>query len=105
MSSDKSFMQHGQFIAKIIQHMAPGAQLTLIRVLDDYGGTDLRSIIYGLWLVSRAGNASSTIVNMSLTLEPPTECLEYLTLHGGTGEPGHDVTDLINTLPPDGPTS
>jgi hypothetical protein len=78
LPTNMSFAQHGVFVAKIIQHLAPQATLELIRVLGNYGGGDLRSIIYGLFYVYQQGNLSHTIVNMSLTLQPPTECLPFL---------------------------
>jgi Subtilase family len=81
-SSRCSFVRHGEFVAKIIQHVAPGATLYLKGVLDNYGAADVRSLIYGLYQVlmdqvkvAGSPDGSHTIVNLSLTIEPPTECL------------------------------
>lgn len=72
-----SFLRHGEFVAKIIQHLAPGANLHLIGVLDNYGASDVRSLLYGLYkvLLATSQQGSGTTINLSLTAEPPTECL------------------------------
>jgi Subtilase family len=77
LPTDLSFKQHGQFVAKIFQHQAPGAKLLLIRVLNDFGAADVRSLLYGLYQVYTLtqGNPAHTVVNMSLSIEPPTACL------------------------------
>ncbi len=66
-----------------------GAPPELIRVLGDHGGTDLRSLMYGLDQVSTRPNwsPSNTLVNMSLALEPPTECLPNI-VHNTDGVRG-----------------
>jgi hypothetical protein len=78
-----SFPQHGQFVAKIIQHQSPGADLHLIRVLNDYGAADERSLIYGLQQVftQTMGRGASVVVNLSLTFPLPTGCLPQIWQH------------------------
>ena len=110
--SDTSFELHGEFAAKIIQHIAPGANLHLIRVLDDFGAADLRSLLYGLDQVMNdtGENGSNTIVNLSLSLDPITQCLPSVvsnpdttltqtTTYGTTssGEPITPVTQVNST--------
>jgi hypothetical protein len=79
-STKCSFLRHGEFVAKIIQHIAPKANLHLIGVLDNYGATDVRSLLYGLYQVvtMTSQQGSGVIVNLSLDIEPPTECLPII---------------------------
>jgi hypothetical protein len=75
--TDCTFMRHGEYVAKIIQHIAPKATLHLIGALNNYGAADVRSILYGLYQVMNdtSQNGSGIIVNLSLDIVPPTECL------------------------------
>jgi hypothetical protein len=118
LPTDLSFKQHGQFVAKIIQHQAPGATLRLIRVLNDFGAADVRSLLYGLYQVytQPGGDPAHTVVNMSLSIEPPTACLPTIwdtwtnedilnnpfrnqsTSSAGDG-PTYPVTDVFDKCP------
>jgi hypothetical protein len=75
---------HGIFVAGIIRDIAPGAEIHLIRVLDDVGMGDLLAITDVLaalpsWL-HREQQDRPLVVNLSLTLDIPTrkEMIETL---------------------------
>jgi hypothetical protein len=90
-----SFARHGLFIAAILHHLAPKAKLHLIQVLNEAGATDVRSLIYGLQVVYGSGSTpGKTFVNMSLTLQPPTDCLVALWNSPPTTTPNYTFTEL-----------
>ncbi len=75
---------HGLFISEIIHHSAPGAQIRLIRVLDDDGVGDLRAFLFalqGIEFESQQFNLPKTnggypiVINASLDFGPPADCL------------------------------
>jgi hypothetical protein len=74
-------VDHGLFISGLIHQAAPGAQIRLVRVLNDYGVGDLRSILTGVQTVAehpgQLGIASTQriVVNMSLSFGPSASCL------------------------------
>jgi hypothetical protein len=99
--TDLSFEQHGQFIATIIQHQAPGADVRLIRVLNNFGASDVRSLIYGLHEVYTLtnGSATHTVVNMSLAVEPPTACLSTIWDGARNGQSQYAPNGLLKGCP------
>jgi len=76
-----NIVDHGLFISGLIHQAAPGAQIRLVRVLNDYGVGDLRSILTGVQTVAehpaQLGIASTQriVVNMSLSFGPSASCL------------------------------
>lgn len=74
-------VDHGLFISGLIHEAAPRAQIRIVRVLNDYGVGDLRSILMGLQTVANhpdqlhLDRSRSIIVNMSLSFGPPADCL------------------------------
>jgi hypothetical protein len=112
MQSACSFVRHGEFVAKLIQHIAPDARLSLIGVLNNYGAADVRSLIYGLYQVAQATRQppAQTIINLSLSIEPPTECLPAIwkgspevsqtsTLNFPSHSPLHGPSTVVTTWP------
>jgi hypothetical protein len=69
-----SIREHGVFISAIIHHLAGGATVHLIRVLNDYGVGDLQSLATGLAMVQQ-NTSSPVFVNLSLDIVPPLGCL------------------------------
>ena len=64
---------HGLAIAGLIRDVAPKARIRLVRVLNDYGGGDLYSLLAALSDLEReavAGHIRRLIINLSLTMLP-----------------------------------
>jgi hypothetical protein len=61
---------HGLYIAAIIHHLAPCAEIHELAVLNDYGAGDFASLAWGLSKVS-----SDAIVNLSLETAAPADLL------------------------------
>jgi Subtilase family len=85
------FREHGLFVSDLIHHIAPQANIRLIRVLNDYGVGDLQALFDGFQLISQEHHQGA-IVNLSLGLAPPPKCLQSIwknltnweNLYGGT---------------------
>ena len=72
---------HGVFVTGLIRDVAPGAQIRLIRILNDYGGGDLYNIYAALTdleveLIS--GNIRRLVINLSLNIMPDIRRLPYV---------------------------
>jgi hypothetical protein len=72
--SSMSIREHGVFISAIIHHLAGGATVHLIRVLNDHGVGDLQSLATGLAMVQQ-NTSDPVLVNLSLDIVPPLGCL------------------------------
>lgn len=71
------FQSHGLAVAAVIHHLAPQVPIVMRTVLNQYGVGDfqtLLSVLQSIWLNTNA-LGSGTIINMSLTIEPPPECI------------------------------
>jgi hypothetical protein len=75
-----SIATHGLFVSALIHHLAPAARIHLRRVLNDYGVGDLQTLLDALAQIreENPNDSKDVIINMSLTLEPPAECLAKL---------------------------
>lgn len=71
------FREHGLFVSDLIHHIAPQANIRLIRVLNDYGVGDLQALFDGFQLISQEHHQGA-IVNLSLGLAPPPKCLQSI---------------------------
>ncbi|HZQ36168.1 MAG TPA: S8 family serine peptidase, partial [Dehalococcoidia bacterium] len=71
---------HGLFVAGIVQEMAPNAQLTVYRVLDDYGVGDLATVATAIQDAQRAAKQGGfkLVLNLSLGVAPPIWLMEAL---------------------------
>ena len=72
---------HGVFVTGLIRDVAPGAQIRLIRILNDYGGGDLYNIYAALTdleveLIS--GPIRRLVINLSLNIMPDIRRLPYV---------------------------
>ncbi len=77
------FKEHGVFVSELIHHRAPGATVVLMHTLDDYGVSDLWTLDAALSAVlsdaaGRNATPDQVIVNLSLSIEPPPECLSNI---------------------------
>ena len=76
-----NIVDHGLFISGLIHQAAPGAQIRLVRVLNDYGVGDLRSILTAVDTVANHPDqldidpSQRIVVNMSLSFGPSASCL------------------------------
>jgi hypothetical protein len=78
---------HGLAVGELIHHQASGAQLVLMPVLNEYGIGTLQTLLTGLHHVQTHAHdngvdASRVLVNMSLSVEPPTQCLMHIWQNG-----------------------
>lgn len=104
-STPYSIVDHGLFASELIHWIAPTAQIRLIRVLNDYGIGDLRSIAVALHSIINdrqqfnltADASTPIIVNMSLNFGPSLDCLN------GIWTAWHDQGDLNVAGRPTGP--
>jgi hypothetical protein len=86
--TDPSIREHGLFITAMIHHVAPGANIHLIQVLNDYGVGDVNTVLNGLTAVYDAahdGKAGQIVLNLSLEMQPPYACMFSLWQPGGDG--------------------
>jgi Subtilase family len=83
----KDIRGHGLFASAIIHHLAPLATIHLVRVLDDYGVGDLRTLLEALSRIatSSATDPRNALVNLSLSIEPPPACLVQIWRSGYEG--------------------
>jgi hypothetical protein len=65
-----SLADHGLFVADIINDIAPGAELHVYRVIDDYGGTDLELVARAFRHAIHAARGRRIIINMSMGFGP-----------------------------------
>jgi len=72
---NEEFREHGLFVSALIHHIAPTAQIRLIRVLNDQGVGDLQALFNGLLQIMKE-HVQGAIVNMSLGVIPPPKCLK-----------------------------
>ncbi len=75
---------HGLSVAGLIRDVAPRAKIRLIRILNDYGGSDLYTLFAALTDLEREIVSSSSlrkvIINLSLTIMPDLRRLPYIWL-------------------------
>jgi hypothetical protein len=72
---------HGVFVVGLIRDLAPRAHIRLIRVLNDYGGSDLYSLFAALTDLERgmvSGSIPRLVINLSLTIMPDIRRLSYV---------------------------
>lgn len=76
-----NIVDHGLFISGQIHQAAPGAKIVLVRVLNDYGVGDLRSILTAVNTIANHPDqlgidpSQQIVVNMSLGFGPSAACL------------------------------
>lgn len=78
--SESWFTSHGLAVAELIHHLAPNAQVIMRTVLNDNGVGDLYTLLQVLQSVwnDPLSTAAATVINMSLTVEPPLACLSSI---------------------------
>jgi subtilase family protein len=72
---------HGIFVTGLIRDVAPGANIRLIRVLNDYGGGDLYNIyaaLTDLEIELLSGRIGRLVINLSLNIMPDIRRLPYV---------------------------
>lgn len=72
---------HGISVAGLIRDVAPHARIRLIRILNDYGGSDLYSLFAALTDLERelaSGAIRRLVINLSLTILPDIRRLPYI---------------------------
>ena len=72
---------HGLFVSGIIRDIAPRVRIRLIRILNDYGGSDLYNIFAALTDLEHelmAGTTRRLVLNLSLTIMPDSRRVPYL---------------------------
>jgi hypothetical protein len=72
---DTEEREHGLFVSDLIHHLAPQAQIQLLRTLNDHGYGDVVGLMERLGVVLSDSPPSGTIVNMSLSTVLSTSCL------------------------------
>ena len=78
---------HGLAVSELIHYRVPDAQIVLVPVLNQYGIGTLQTLLTGLHNVQTDAatnhlDPSSVLVNMSLSVEPPTRCIMDIWQHG-----------------------
>ncbi|HZU03324.1 MAG TPA: S8/S53 family peptidase [Ktedonobacteraceae bacterium] len=72
---------HGVSVVGLIRDIAPRTHIRLIRVLNDYGGSDLYSLFAALTDLERgmaSGSISRLVINLSFTIMPDIRRLPYI---------------------------
>jgi hypothetical protein len=72
---------HGLSVAGLIRDVAPRAQIRLLRVLNDYGASDLYPLFAALTDLERevvTGGVRRLVINLSLTIMPDQKRLPYI---------------------------
>ncbi len=72
---------HGLFVSGIIRDLAPRTHIRLVRILNDFGGSDLYSLFAILTDLEReliSGTIRRLVINLSLTIMPDIRRLPYL---------------------------
>jgi hypothetical protein len=62
---------HGLFVAGIVGDIAPGCDLRIIRVLNEWGAAYLSDLLFGLAELARMPLTGPVVANMSLTVRMP----------------------------------
>jgi hypothetical protein len=78
-----SEQDHGLFISEMIHHLAPGATITIVRMLNDYGIGDLQTLLTALQTIAfdpeQLGLTLDPnvpiVINLSLEFGPSVDCL------------------------------
>jgi hypothetical protein len=92
-------VDHGLYISGLIHLAAPGAQIRLARVLNDYGVGSLQGILAGLQTLANhpeeldIPQGSKIVINMSLGFGPPADCLVGVWDHWGDIQRTEDNAD------------
>jgi Subtilase family len=104
---DASWLKyHGLAVAELIHYHAPDAQIIVVPVLNQYGVGDLQALLAGLHAVqadaassqkdpSDKQELSKVLINMSLSIEPPTRCIFDIWEHGS-----RSTKDQTTTIDP-----
>ncbi len=74
---------HGLFLAGLIRDIAPRVPIRLIRMLNDYGGSDLYTLYAVLSDLERElsnGSIARLVLNLSITIMPDIRRLPYIWL-------------------------
>src|SRR3989441_1450210 len=72
---------HGVFVTGLIRDIAPAAHIRLIRILNDYGGSDLYNIFAALTDLEQelvSGAIRHLVINLSLNIMPDIRRLPYV---------------------------
>ena len=72
---------HGVFVTGLIRDVAPAAHIRLIRILNDYGGSDLYNIFAALTDLEQelfSGAIRHLVINLSLNIMPDVRRLPYV---------------------------
>ncbi len=72
---------HGISVVGLLRDVAPRARIRLVRVLNDYGGSDLYSLFAALTDLERemvSGSIRRLVINLSLTIMPDIRRLPYI---------------------------
>ena len=72
---------HGVSVVGLLRDVAPRARIRLVRVLNDYGGSDLYSLFAALTDLERemvSGSIRRLVINLSLTIMPDIRRLPYI---------------------------
>jgi len=72
---------HGVFVTGLIRDVAPAAHIRLIRILNDYGGSDLYNIFAALTDLEQelfSGAIRHLVINLSLNIMPDIRRLPYV---------------------------
>jgi subtilisin family serine protease len=73
-TSDGALFGHGTFVAGLIAHIAPGAWILPIKVLDEHGTGDTFYVAAG---ILHAIDAGADVLNLSLGTSVQTQILDY----------------------------
>jgi Subtilase family len=72
-----SLVDHGPFVAEIINKIAPRATISLYRVCDDYGVSDVKALFKAVnQAVAAQGPGQPLVLNLSLGVGPALELLD-----------------------------
>ena len=76
-----SMPDHGLFVAGLIRDIAPQARIRVIRILNDFGGSDLYNLFAALADLEQelaSGAIRRLVINLSLTIMPDLRRLPYI---------------------------
>ncbi|HLZ56490.1 MAG TPA: S8/S53 family peptidase [Ktedonosporobacter sp.] len=76
---------HGLSVAGLIRDIAPRARIRLIRILNDFGGSDLYALFAALTDLERelfSGSIRRLVINLSLTIMPDIIRIPYIWFAG-----------------------
>jgi hypothetical protein len=89
---------HGLFVAGIVHDIAPACELTIVRVLNEWGAGYLSDLLAGLARVTGTG---PTVVNMSLTVRMPGRAALHAELSSSANAAVRALLDEWQDLPAD----